>query len=187
MMELTVTSAAKLPQKSTPSVSSLPMTQEQALAWMGPPPLVPGESPTHYQHVLTLVAEAIKPVDIIDWFWVRDITDLEWEVVRLRKIKAYMITREKATKFTTDEYNELTVADGSHDENLAFALKSKGDILERIGRMINSLEIRRDRILSEYERRRSGSAARLRRVAEQIEDAEFREIAPDIPAHKQAA
>jgi hypothetical protein len=52
--------------------------------------------------------------------------------------------------------------------------------------MIMALEVRRDRVYRESERR-GGSAARLRRAAEQIEDGEFCEIEQDDPVQKRAA
>jgi hypothetical protein len=166
---------------------SFPMSAEEALAWMGPAPLVPGEDPAQYKHVQDLVSKAMSPVDILDWFWVRDVTDLEWEVVRLRKIKAFMISQGKMTKFVTDEDGELTTQDGSIDENLAYAVRSGIDTLERVDRMIMTLELRRDRAYQECERRAAGSAASLRRATEHIEDAEFREVAPEGSLQNRAA
>jgi hypothetical protein len=58
--------------------------------------------------------------------------------------------------------------------------------LERLDRMIMALEVRRDRVYRESERR-GGSAARLRRAAEQIEDGEFCEIDQDDLGQKRAA
>jgi hypothetical protein len=99
-MEFSVESTAKPTKGGDLTIPSFP-SEEQALAWMGPPPLVPGEDPAKYEYVLRMVAQAMKPVDIVDWFWVRDVADLEWEVVRLRKIKA------KMTKIATDEKGEI--------------------------------------------------------------------------------
>jgi hypothetical protein len=184
-MELKVKSTAKPTKRGDLSIPSFP-SEEQALAWMGPPPLVPGEDPAEYEHVLRLVAQAMKPVDIVDWFWVRDVTDLEWEVVRLRKIKAFMISQEKITKIGTDEEGETCLGDGSDQENLAYAMRHCINTLERLDRMIMALEVRRDRVYRESERR-GGSAARLRRAAEQIEDGEFCEIEQDDLGQKRAA
>jgi hypothetical protein len=67
--------------------------QQRALGWMGPPPLIPGEDPAAYQHVLAMVADALQPKDIVDWFRVRDVTDQQWEIIRLRPVKASLITQ----------------------------------------------------------------------------------------------
>ena len=181
-------SSVKPTQAGSLAVQPFPASeQEEALAWMGPPPLVPGEDPARHQHVLTLVADAMKPIDILDWFWVRDVTDLEWEAVRLRKIKAFMISQSKMTKLVATEDWGVGTEYGSVEENLAYALTSRIDTLERVDRMITTLEIRRDRAYRECERRAVGSAAQLRRAAEQIEDAEFREIEQDDSPQKRAA
>jgi hypothetical protein len=184
-MEFSVKSTAKPTKGGDLSIPSSP-SEEQALAWMGPPPLVPGEDPAKYEYVLRMVAQAMKPVDIVDWFWVRDFTDLEWEVVRLRKIKAFMISREKITKLGTDEDGETCLEAGSNEENLAYGMRHLINTLERLDRMIMALEARRDRVYRESERR-GGSVAPLRRAAEQIEDGEFCEIGQEDPVQKRAA
>jgi hypothetical protein len=184
-MEFNVKSTAKPIKGGDLSIQSFP-PEEQALAWMGPPPLVPGEDPAQYEHVLRLVAHAMKPVDIVDWFWVRDVTDLEWEVVRLRKIKAFMISQEKMIKPGIDEDGEPTVEEGSNEENLACAIRHSINTLERLDRLIMALEVRRDRVYRESERR-GGSATRLHRAAKQIEDAEFCEIEQNDSVQKRAA
>jgi hypothetical protein len=65
-----VESTAKPTKGGDLTIPSFP-SEEQALAWMGPPPLVPGEDPAKYEYVLRMVAQAMKPVDIVDWFWAR--------------------------------------------------------------------------------------------------------------------
>jgi hypothetical protein len=170
--------------KQTGAASNLPTrslrssAKEKFLAWMGPPPILSDEDASHYQHVLTLVAEAMRPVDILDWFWVRDVTDLEWEIIRFRKIKTFMLGEREFQMIeptTTQAW-------------LCSTFMSRHKTLERVDRMIMTLELRRDRVYRECERRAAGSVAQLRRAAEQIEDAEFREIEQsDDATQKRAA
>jgi hypothetical protein len=54
----------------------------------GPPPILPGEDASAYGTLLARVSADVRPKDIIEKFWVRDIVDLTWDVFRLRKIKA---------------------------------------------------------------------------------------------------
>jgi len=53
----------------------------------GPPPLLPGEDSAAYDILLARVSADVKPKDIIEKIWVRDIVDRTWDVFRLRKVK----------------------------------------------------------------------------------------------------
>jgi hypothetical protein len=51
------------------------------------PPLVGNESREDYEDVFAAIATAAKPADAIAWLYVRDITDLSWEIRRERMLK----------------------------------------------------------------------------------------------------
>lgn len=61
-------------------------------ALLGPPPLVPGEDEDAYAEILSRVRAAVGPKDVLEEFWVRDVVDLSWEAVRLRRMKANVLT-----------------------------------------------------------------------------------------------
>jgi hypothetical protein len=61
------------------------------------------------------------------------------------------------------------------------------DALERIDRMVMTMEARRNAAYREAERYRIGLGERLRRVTEQVEDAEFREVDNGPGEHERAA
>ena len=61
-------------------------------AWLGPPPLFEGEDTAAYDELLARISGAMKPADIFEEVWVRDIVDLSWEVLRLRRLKASLMT-----------------------------------------------------------------------------------------------
>ncbi len=63
-----------------------------AQALLGRPPLVHGEDEGAYAELLARVQAAVGPKDVIEEFWVRDVVDLSWEAVRLRRIKASVLT-----------------------------------------------------------------------------------------------
>lgn len=65
----------------------------------------------------------------------------------------------------------------------AEALALRLDDIERIDRMIMAAEARRDATLREIDRHRAGFGQKLRRVVEQVEDADYRLI-EDEPADK---
>jgi len=40
------------------------------------------EDPDQYHTLLAELAREVKPKDIIEWLWVKDIADLSWEILR---------------------------------------------------------------------------------------------------------
>ena len=77
--------------KSSTTPASLP-EQVGRLALFGPPPLREGEDTAAYDELLARISGAVKPADIFEEIWVRDIVDLVWEVLRLRWLKANLMT-----------------------------------------------------------------------------------------------
>jgi hypothetical protein len=176
----------------------------------GPPPLLGGEDAAAYNELLVRVSAAVKPTDIVEEIWVRDIVDLAWEVFRLRRIKAGLLAaatqneikrvlaeylsdadaQELARNWTLNDKDARKEVQAYFDMvNLtldgatarAFAMKIKN--IELIDRMIASAEARRNIALREIERHRVSVAERLRRASE-IEDAEFEEVTT-VPAQHQ--
>jgi hypothetical protein len=60
---------------------------------LGAPPLVGGEDAAAYDELLARVAGAVAPADVLEEMWVRDVVDLAWETLRLRRLKALLLTR----------------------------------------------------------------------------------------------
>ena len=63
----------------------------QRLALFGPPPLIEGEDAAAYDQLLARIFAAVKPVDVIDEMFIADVVSLEWEVLRLRRLKWSLI------------------------------------------------------------------------------------------------
>jgi hypothetical protein len=57
----------------------------------GPPPLIEGEDAAAYDQLLARMWAAVKPVDIIDEIFIADVVPLEWEILRLRRLKWSLI------------------------------------------------------------------------------------------------
>jgi hypothetical protein len=55
------------------------------------PPLVGKESREDYERLFISIANAAKPADSIAWLFVRDLTDLSWEIIRERKLKQQVL------------------------------------------------------------------------------------------------
>ena len=85
-----------LPSRSTEAgspddaPSAIEGTDVQAL--LGRPPMLFGEDERAYAELLARVQGAVRPKDILEEFWVRDVVDLLWETLRLRHMKASLVT-----------------------------------------------------------------------------------------------
>jgi hypothetical protein len=55
---------------------------------LGKPPLLATEDQNEYEALLAELAHEVKPSDVIEWLWVKDVADLTWEIIRYRRIKA---------------------------------------------------------------------------------------------------
>lgn len=60
----------------------------------GPPPLLEGEDSAAYDQLLARVSESVSPTNIIEQIWVGDISDLTWEILRLRRLKAGLLSAQ---------------------------------------------------------------------------------------------
>ena len=77
----------------------------QRLALFGPPPLIEGEDAAAYDQLLARICAAVKPVDIIDEIFIADVVSLEWEVLRLRRLK-WSLIRARALEALEDFLGE---------------------------------------------------------------------------------
>ena len=161
------------------------------MAWPAAP--FRGGDAAAYDERFARIAEAMKPEDIFVELWARDIADLDWEVSRLRRLQASLMTaaayeglqkilepllesypdqvqlvrawaaRDKAAIKRVDEL--LASAGLTMDAVMAQTLCTYLDEFERIARMIASAEARRDAILHEVVQHRGRRG--LRRVTQQ--------------------
>ena len=169
---------------TAPSMADLP--------FLGAPPLIPGESAGDYEQLVSAVTNTMKPADFMETIWTRDIVDLQWDIIRFRRIKADVIThRYKGSKDylkTLGEPAEFkTILAGTLHGDIASIVAIHINTLERIDRMVMTMEARRNAAYREAERHRIGLGERLRRAAEQVEDAEFREVDDATAEQKDAA
>lgn len=186
-------------KKPVPSASAVPTR----LALFGPPPLLEGEDSAAYDELLALVSGSMKPADVLDEIWVRDLVDLIWETFRWRRLKTKLIAATtykgvkavlepmigwlsatpiaegwarhdaKAIKEVTEQ---LASANLSMDAVMAQTLVANLTDIERIDRMTMNAEARRAAVMREVERHRTP-----RRVGDEIEVSQFKEItAPQI-------
>jgi hypothetical protein len=179
---------------------------------LGPPPLIDGEDGVAYNQLYGGITAAVKPKDFLEEIWVRDVVDLSWEVLRLRRLKAKLLTTctaaqvwgylkdlcgaSQAQKLSAElgdpsvvaRVNELLSAISLTVESVtAEVFVAIGEALERIDRLMMNAETRRNTALHEVERHRSTLAQALRRATHDVVDAEFEDVRPGQRAQKDAA
>jgi hypothetical protein len=186
-----------------PAKSSNPSERGRQLALFGPPPLIEGEDTLAYDELLTQISTAVKPADILEDIWVRDIVDLVWEALRLRRLKSNLMMAaavhglaellepfmgeddaiELARDWATRRPRAIKKVDSilaslglTKDAVMAQTLSLKLDDIERIDRMIGLAEARRNVVLREIDRHREPLSQNLRRSVQQVEDGQLRVI-----------
>jgi hypothetical protein len=58
---------------------------------IAPAPLLPGEAEADYLCIAKRIIGAAQPRDAIEEFLTRDVVDLAWEILRLRRLKAGLL------------------------------------------------------------------------------------------------
>ena len=185
-----------------------------AMAFLAPPPLIEGEDAASYDDLLARISGALKPADILEEIWARDVVDLTWDVFRLRRIKAHLLradahqgmaeligpllkwdhTFRTAVGWSMGEEAAVktvaaTLAASGLTVDAATALTFARRIheIERIDRMTMAAEGRRNAILREIERHRATFARTLRRAVNGVEDGEVKVLAAQGTTHEEAA
>jgi hypothetical protein len=184
----------------------------ETLALLGPPPLVRGEDVAGYNELLARLCATLRPSDSLEEIWIRDVVDLVWDTIRLRRMKAWLLTyrteREVRGKLshgfehaqemgrswaTGDEaavkqVEQALISVGSSIET-AMALSMLGlvEVVERLDRMLVSAEVRRSAALREIDYHRGPFAQKLRCAIAQVEASEVTRDAPPIAADAQPA
>jgi hypothetical protein len=179
------------------SVPSAPSQLPATLDFLPSPPAIHGEEVSNYNTLSVRISAAVKPADPLEEIWVRDVVDLVWEVVRLRRLKAALMrtnaddgirrvllrcgvsdlsgivqrwmVREEAAVAEIDAL--LASAGLTMDAVMAETLRVRITDIERIDRMTMIVEARRNAALHEIERHRASFAALLRSATQNAESA----------------
>jgi hypothetical protein len=156
-----------------------------------PPTLASGEDAAAYDHLAARITATVAPENVIEEIWVRDVVDLVWDVVRLRRLKAGLFTvgasdgmaeilrglggspyqaREWAARkpaAVAAVNTQLSAAGLDMDDVTTSTFAARIDQFERIERMLAAAEVRRAAALNAIENRRV--AERLRAAARDAE------------------
>jgi hypothetical protein len=183
--------SADLPQPATAGTVSLLANLPAVLDDIAPPPLIRDDRAGPYEALLAHIVAEVKPRGMVEHIWVRDFTDLAFEVVRLRGLKADLLTasageglRNVLRDLGNDDYLGLSKrwharepdAVAAVEAALATAGLGPGAVraqalavrigeVEAIERMIRSAEARRDAMLHQLYRHQAALAERLRAAA----------------------
>ena len=60
----------------------------KSVSCLGPPPLLKGENPKHYQELLAGITAQVAPDDFIEEIWINDCVQEFWAIARWRRLKA---------------------------------------------------------------------------------------------------
>jgi len=138
-------------------------------AQFGVPPLLRGEDDSAYYTLMDNFAKLVEPKDLMEWWWVKDMTDHTWEIRRLRRLKVVLPECYDGTLRANIERPAKSQDEAVDREKEAAHLLS-GIIRDytAVDKLIASAELRRDRTLREIERRRETLARRLRKASEEV-------------------
>ncbi len=178
----------------------------QRIIGIAPAPLLPNEAEEDYLGVAARIVAVAQPKDPIEEFLTRDVVDLTWEILRLRRLKGgllraaaskgvrrilstigyadtYLVRDEFAAEWASgnasfrDDFEEMLKNAGfTMDEVMAEAFAAVIDPFERIDRLLASAEARRNNALREIDRHREALGAAMRRGVEEVQDAQFQDV-----------
>jgi hypothetical protein len=169
----------------------------------GPSPLTEGEDARQYDEIQARFSATIKPKDFLEEMWTRDVVDLTWEILRMRRLKAGLLTSVMSEGMNKilglllgwADADDLSKAWSARDPDAIKAVdallaergltmnqaaargfEARIEIFERIDRMAMAAEARRNSALRELERHRASLAQALRQTSNDIIEAEFQDV-----------
>lgn len=196
-----------LPSKSTEAGSPdhtpnvIGSTDAQAL--LGRPPILHGEDERTYAELLARVQAAVKPKDILEEIWVRDVVDLLWETLRLRRMKASVVTvatRNAMAKVLAPIVNkgrlgdadpfdmELMLKETPARELAAGWYKREGKAVKDVEKILREADLSMDVVTAQALRRSLDDVERIERIERMIISAESRRNAAlrEVARHRAA-
>jgi hypothetical protein len=88
---------AKASRASASRSRTTPAIPPVVRALLGPPPITSGENGEAYAQLEAGLAAAIRPIDAIEWIWLKDMADLIWDARRLRRAKRAILAVSRAS------------------------------------------------------------------------------------------
>jgi hypothetical protein len=188
------TQTAHAPDFSAPAATCPPAQAVAAAA--GAPPVIAGESRAAYDELLGRMTRTLAPADVIEHMFLRDVVDLAWEVLRLRRLKANLMACAAHQGVATllrplieedsdrallargwaarrdgavEKVESLLAAAGFGPDHVAAATFASASFdMERIDRMMAAAERRRNSALFNVEYHRERFGRQLRRALDDV-------------------
>jgi len=148
------------------------------LALFGDPALLPCEDPSLYKTLRDEMVAHVEPADIVEWLWIRDLVNLNWEIGRLWRIKRRLVEIKRDEVVHNRELRAVPIDEDDppcevkvpeSEKDFAELFKYVLDDYQRVDRLIASAEVRRDRLLVGIGRRRKETARRLREASQKFD------------------
>jgi hypothetical protein len=86
---------AMAPEDQPPNNTTIPAVYRKLF---GKPPIIASEDPAVYQQLMELVIAEFEPKAASEWLLAKDVTDAEWELLRLKGFKVGMINLRLRTR-----------------------------------------------------------------------------------------
>ena len=191
-------------QLSVTLAGSSPDNRLARVIGMAPAPVLMGEDEADYAGLAARVVSVSGLRDAIEELLLRDVIDLTWEILRLRRLKAGLLRASMSAGvsrvletvgypyFQSERLSQdwaagaakarkqvdavLAGAGLSIEEATAKTFESKIEVFEQIDRMQASAEARRNNALREIDRHREAAGAAARQAIDEVEDVEYREV-----------
>lgn len=93
----------------------------------GPPPLLEGEDEAAYDETIARMSSAVRPADFLEEIWVRDLVDLTWNIMRLRRIQSAFLADKM-----WDDFNEEASSLAEADPELMEGTKEQKEEMKRL-------------------------------------------------------
>jgi hypothetical protein len=171
--------------------SDVPIVPPQISAIFGEPPLIRGEDDGLYHTLMEQFIKLVEPKNVIEWVWVKDLTDHTWEIGRLRRYKVHFIELQRdLVVHNRGMFAALSVKDAEDEEgedeegeyvpqpvplsekDSAEMFMDKINDYKNVDKLVASAELRLSRTLREIDRRRADLARRLRKASDEAVDGE---------------
>ena len=93
----------------------------------GPAPILEGEDSRAYDELLLRVSSDVKPSDIFEDIWIRDVVDHTWEILRLRRIKTNLLNEKLQSSLSATLESLVPGPERDCEATYMYLMKGIGD------------------------------------------------------------
>src|ERR1700735_57131 len=115
---------------------------------IGPAPLLPGEQEADYAEFALAIVKAAHPKDAIEDLLTRDVIDLSWEVLRLRRLKARLLRGATSSGISSVMYR-LGYEEESAEELAANWAAGKKAAQNEVARALRKAQLTMEDVMAE--------------------------------------